>query len=53
MQENGRNNMEQYFNLVSPLNDFGVFSGDGDNTPVNKAIKNLPTMSEYLNSLRD
>ena len=45
--------MEQYFNLVSPLNDFGVFSGDGDNTPVNKAIKNLPTMSEYLNSLRD
>ena len=44
--------MEQYFNLVSPLNEYGVFTGDGDNTPVNQSIRNLPTMSDYLNSLR-
>jgi hypothetical protein len=45
--------MEQYLNLVSPLNDFGVFTGDAeDNTPVNKSVRELPTMTDYLNNLR-
>lgn len=44
--------MEEYMNLSSPLNENGVFVGDGKAEIVNTAIQNLPTMAEYLNSLR-
>ncbi len=44
--------MEEYFNLSSPLNEEGVFVADGEATTVNSNVSNLPSMSEYLNSLR-
>jgi hypothetical protein len=44
--------MEEYMNLKSPLNDQGVFVGDGQDEITNPAVENLPTMSDYINMLR-
>ena len=44
--------MEEYMNLSSPLNENGVFVGDGQNNITNPSVQNLPTMSEYLKGLR-
>lgn len=42
--------MEEYMNLSSPLNENGVFVGDGKNNITNPSVQNLPTM--YLSELR-
>lgn len=44
----------EYFNLKSPLNEQGVFVADEDSgiNYSNPYIKNLPSMTDYLNSLR-
>lgn len=44
--------MEEYMNLTSPLNENGVFVGDGQSNITNPDVQNLPTMSEYLSTLR-
>ena len=44
--------MDEYMNLKSPLNESGVFVGDAQPQVVNPAIESLPTMSDYINMLR-
>jgi hypothetical protein len=45
--------MEEYFGLQDPLTN-GVFVADGDDKQyINTSIANLPSLSQYLQSLRD
>ena len=44
--------MEEYYNLTSPLNNYGLFEGDEKSNVTNEYVSKLPTFAEQLELFR-